>query len=439
MLTRSRRLPILLIVLVITAVLLIFFLVRRSQAAAGPALALCPGPDLYGYTCDSGSGFAYIDATIDTQLYEDDGSITLELPFPFTFYGTTYTEVEASSNGTLQFGTANPSFFNECLNLEPAADMGDLIAPFWDDLDLTLVGYLEYDTVGTAPDRIFVVEWDAIPPFQADLEDVVTFEVQLFEGSNDIVFLYEDVQAFEHEKGRSATIGLQSELQGLSLQYSCNQPVVADTAGLYFPHPEKPNREVGQETVIQRDANRTIQAKGDVADLITRLDQEGPPVLSQLRSHWLSQSPARATEWRWADVTGNGRDDLIFLWHSTVQYPHLSQLVILGQDATGQMNLLFDQRLSTREESFVQMAIVETADLTHDNQPDILLQDEHRHQLFLLTYTKETFDLITVPQRCDGSLAVLDVDGDGRLEIARDGCEGGRVLLGWNGRGFTQQ
>jgi hypothetical protein len=441
MFVSRRRAPILIVIflLIIIGIAVTLLLTRRTQAAVGPPIALCPGPDLYGYTCASGAGYTYIDATIDTLLYQDDGTTTLPLPFPFTFYGTTYTEVQLSSNGNLQFGHDNPTYLNECMTGGPVADMSDMIAPFWDDLDLTFYGYLEYETVGEAPNRLFVIEWDNVPPFQAEPEDAVTFEVQLFEGSNDIVFLYEDVISLERSNGRSATIGLQSEAQGISLQYGCNQPVVANTTGLYFPHPSEPNPDLGQEVVIQGETVRDIQAKGDVAELITNLERQGPTVLTQLRNHWLSQSPARLTEWRWADVVGNGRDDLILLWHSTSQHPELTQLVLLSADETGRMVVLFDQHLSSRQKAISQIAIVATADLTYDDKPDMLLHDEATNQLFVLTTARDVIELVTVPERCTGQLAVVDSNEDGRLEIARDGCPGGRVVLVWNGRTFHKQ
>lgn len=436
-----RRTPFLatLLFLIVIVGIVVFLLTRRTQAAVGPPIALCPGPDLYGYTCDSGVGFAYIDATIDTQLYEDDGTTRLSLPFPFTFYGTTYTEVRLSSNGNLQFGNNNPDFLNQCVADGPAPGMGDMIAPFWDDLDLTFYGFLEYETVGEAPNRIFVIEWDNIPPFQAEPEDAVTFEVQLFEGSHDIVFLYEDVISLQRSNGRSATIGLQSEAQGTALQYGCNQPVIADATGLYLPHPAEPNRDLGQEVVIENIVQSELQAKGDVAELVSSLEREGAVVLTELRNHWLSQTPARLTEWRWADVTGSERNELVLLWHGTGQRSELTQLVVLSPDETGQMVVLFDQHLSSRQNAFSQISIVDTADLTHDGQPDILLHDEVTHQLFLLTVTRGTVSLTTVPERCNGNLAVLDTNNDGRLEIARDGCPDGRVVMEWNGRAFSSQ
>jgi hypothetical protein len=419
----------------------LFFVFRpTTQAAFGPAVALCPGPDLYGYACEGGAQFAYIEATTDTQLYEDDGVTTIELPFPFTFYGTTYTEVQVSSNGNLQFGNANPLYLNNCLNEGPVADMGDMIAPYWDDLDLRFQGFLKYTAVGTAPDRIFVVEWDDIPRYGEDDEDRVTFEVQLFESSNDIVFLYQDVTTMVSPNGSSATIGLQSEAQGLALQYGCNQAVVADARGIHFPHPTEANEEIGRETVIARDQTsfETVAAKGHVAELIAMLERRGPAALPQLRRHWLSQTPPRATEWQWQDLTGDGGNELVLLWRGPSQHPELAQLAVLASDESGQMELILEQRFSTRQEPLGQVSIYDTADLTADGSTDLIVQESTVDQLFVLTAAAGKVELLPIPERCQGSLALLDRNGDGRLEIGRDGCEnGGRRLYAWNGREFA--
>ncbi|MCA9925204.1 MAG: hypothetical protein KC421_22675, partial [Anaerolineales bacterium] len=63
-----RRLIPLFLLLLTAVILLLVFWRRDTQAAFGQPVSLCPGPDLYGYTCESGTGFAYIDATQDTAL-----------------------------------------------------------------------------------------------------------------------------------------------------------------------------------------------------------------------------------------------------------------------------------------------------------------------------------------------------------------------------------
>ncbi len=441
---RSRR-PFLLIILFAAAILLTFFLVRRAiRADFGPVLAQCPGPDAYGYTCASGAGFAYIDATHDTQLYQDDGSTLLELPFPVTFYGTDYTQMYASSNGALQFGHNAPIFSNECLTDQVASGMGDMIAPYWDDLDLRFYGYLETETVGEAPNRIFVVEWDDVPRFGDNEDDRVTFAVQVFEGSSDIVFLYEDVTTFEGHNGSSATIGLQSEAQGLALQFSCNQAAVADAGRIYFPHPDVPNPSVGQESAAAAVASNaaapaTLLAKGIAADLITALNQRGPGYLTQLQTQWRAQSPARAAVWEWVDVTGNGRSNLILLLYGGPTRPELAQLIVLEADEAGHLGLLLDERLSNRDDPAAELSIVSTADVTNDGRPDVLILDD-TGRLTAVTAIDDNLTHLSIPERCDGNLGILDGNRDGRLDIIRDGCETkGRILVSWNTAAATFQ
>jgi hypothetical protein len=84
------------------------------------------------------------------------------------------------------------------------------LAPFWDDFEIGDNNYLEFDalgrstwmerprgkllaaTVGEAPNRIFVVEW--LNARNYDTGHLGTFQVQLFEGSNAILFLYKEFQ-----------------------------------------------------------------------------------------------------------------------------------------------------------------------------------------------------------------------------------------------------
>lgn len=435
---RSLRRLLPLFLLLITAVIILLFVLRRNtQAAYGTAVALCPGPDLYGYTCDSGTAFAYIDATTDTQLYSDDGLVSLQLPFPFTFYGTTYTELQASSNGNLQFGSGNPFFNNECMAEAPVAEMGEMIAPFWDDLDLTAFGFLETDTVGEAPNRIYVLEWDDVPRF-GDPEDRVTFAVQLFEGSQDILFLYEDVTLLEGNNGSSATIGIQSEAQGLALQFGCNQPVVADASRVRFAEPEVANRDIGLETAVSvTTPSQLSYTKGDITELLNQINVQGPAALPSMNSRWLNQSPPRMAQWQWLDLTGDGQDELLLLRTSTAQYAYLTDLILLTPDATGQLTLLYYQSLSSRSQPSVRPEIAAVADLTQNGLPDVVLWDKLSGHSFVLTLNDAAV-LLPLPESCQGSLGIFDLNEDGESEVVRDGCErNGRLSTQWNGTRFT--
>ncbi len=435
-----RVVGILFILVVVVVVALLFFWQRSGAADYGPPVALCPGPDLYGYTCENSAAYAYIDATTDTGLYILDGTIKLDLPFAFTFYGTTYTELFASSNGNLQFGNANPEYQNSCLDDAPATGMGDMVAVYWDDLDLRFEGFLETEVVGEAPNRIFVVEWDAIPRY--DTGDLLTFEVQLFEGSNDIVFLYQDVAQGEAGNGRSATIGIQSELQELALQLGCNLAVAADAGQVRFAHPEQPNGGIGltgplvmPETTVEL-APPTL--KGPAAELLHQLNLRGEVALPDLHRQWIAQSPPVTAVWQHTDITGDGLPELILLRHSTSEYPMLAQVIVLTPNADRQWELLLDRPLSSRQQLTPGAEFAHTGDLTQDDIVDVLLVSPDTGQLFVLTAVYDRPTLTAVPDTCFGSLAVFDVNNDGHDDIVRDRCEhDGRVYTVWSGQSFN--
>jgi hypothetical protein len=416
-------------------------LVRRARAVeVGPPLALCPGPDAYGYRCDAGASYEYVDASTDTLLYSDDGFFTLDLPFAFTFYGAAYSAVNISTNGNLQLTTENTAYSNVCLTEAPAPEMGDMIAPYWNDLDLTFVGYIEYDIIGQSPERIVVIEWDDAPRYGAP-DDTVSFEVQLFESSNDIVFLYEDAQTFEDNSGSGATIGLQSESQGFALQFGCDQPVVANGAVVYFPHPggDEDEAMVRPAPILANSepTSAPYPAKGDVAEIVARFERQGQTALPALRRQWLGQSPVRRSQWLWADMTGDGRDDLVVLWHGEDDQPELARLAVLDAPPGGPLAPIFDTRLSTRQESFGWMELVELAELTGDGAADALVQDPRDGRLLVASADGGQWQIYTVPEKCAGSMAVIE-GAAGQSQIVRDGCaQPGRIVSAWNGAGFV--
>jgi hypothetical protein len=148
----------------------------------------------------------------------DDCMVPIPLPFTYSFYGVPFNTVRASSNGNLQFTSNNNAFANACL---PATSMNDLIAPHWDDLylaDPSLGEGIYTDTLGTAPNRVFVIEWRAEYFDTQGL--LLNFEVKLYEGQNRFDVVYGDMPA----GGISATVGVQRGMGPQRTQYSCNAP-----------------------------------------------------------------------------------------------------------------------------------------------------------------------------------------------------------------------
>jgi len=101
--------------------------------------APCPGPDAFGYTCTDVTR-VFVSGTTDIGNHCDDCvTVGVPLPFPFTFYGQTFSQVNISSNGNIQFVSTSATFTETAL---PNAGFNQAIFVFWDD----------WETVGTTPD-----------------------------------------------------------------------------------------------------------------------------------------------------------------------------------------------------------------------------------------------------------------------------------------------
>jgi hypothetical protein len=183
----------------------------------------CGVPDPFGYLCQDNVARPYVDATTNTGLSGDDEVIAIPIGFSFSFYGNTYTNVTVSSNGNLQFTTADTEYSNVCPLPDPI--MGFMIAPHWDDLYLPSGGAVEYSLTGSAPNRVLTVEWDDIQHFPGSASGA-TFEAQLEETTNDIYILYQDVDFGDPtlNQGVSASVGIQNGT--IHLPYSCNEAVL---------------------------------------------------------------------------------------------------------------------------------------------------------------------------------------------------------------------
>ncbi len=108
----------------------------------------------------------------------DDEAVTLTLPFEFRYVGRVYSQVGVSSNGAVGFPTVLPLAANQDLPYRP---MGDALFPLWTDLQLP--SGVCVATVGAAPDRRFVIEYErARRPGSTDF--FATFEVVLDERTN---------------------------------------------------------------------------------------------------------------------------------------------------------------------------------------------------------------------------------------------------------------
>jgi hypothetical protein len=220
-----------------------------STRTVTPTLTISPTPtpfsltDAFGYNASS-SAFAWDDAvaggtniTASLSGGVDDGRFSAALPFTFRYYGANYASVGVVSNGYLQFGGSNTDYTPNCLNSN-GVPLG-IVAGFFQDLNITSGG-IYTKTLGVSPNRVFVVEYYQVPLYNG--AGNVTFEFELFEGSNQIKVNYLSVSGPTglDANGGHAVVGLRSWFDcanrtGLSV--SCLAPNLADGECVVYTYP----------------------------------------------------------------------------------------------------------------------------------------------------------------------------------------------------------
>src|SRR5207249_643090 len=137
------------------------------------------------YNISQSTGAAIVPGTSDIGNHGDDIVTTIALPFAYNLYGTPYTSANVSSNGTLQFVSNNNAWTNTCL---PGSGFDTAIFPHWDDqrtdTTLTCTGGcgIYTSTSGTAPNRIFNIEWRVV--YFGNTAQQANYEVRLYEGQD---------------------------------------------------------------------------------------------------------------------------------------------------------------------------------------------------------------------------------------------------------------
>ena len=128
-----------------------------------------------------------------------DESFANQIPIGFDFYynGEKYNVIHLNTNGFASLGApflqsnTDPQYdINELRN--PVAYKGairPILAPFWDNLQLSDMANITYKTEGTAPNRTFIAQWKNMI-WQNGGPDGLSFQLRLYESSNIIRFHY---------------------------------------------------------------------------------------------------------------------------------------------------------------------------------------------------------------------------------------------------------
>lgn len=157
----------------------------------------------------------------------NDGVGTATLPFAFNFFGVSYSSgsnLSIGTNGVLSFGSSGITSEDNVSLTDPSPPVTPnvpTIAVLWDDWTLqnnenntnNPVGSVRYQTAGSPGNRQFIVQWNnvrRVSVSQAGPNETATFQAILYEGSNNILFSYTDVNVGNpnFNNGKDATVGI---------------------------------------------------------------------------------------------------------------------------------------------------------------------------------------------------------------------------------------
>jgi|GEM_PF-613182 len=121
-------------------------------------------------------------------LTDDSWSNAINIPFPFCFYGSVYTQCIIGSNGVISFNLANAGGYctwpipNTPVPTNAAGTPINAVMGPWHDMNPSVGGTVRYTTYGTTPCRRFVISWNAVPMYSCGTPS--TQQIVLYETTN---------------------------------------------------------------------------------------------------------------------------------------------------------------------------------------------------------------------------------------------------------------
>ncbi|HNQ43134.1 MAG TPA: hypothetical protein PKI59_01840, partial [Candidatus Cloacimonadota bacterium] len=169
--------------------------------------------EYYSFIATTGAYVPITGTVIDNISTDDALSSTISIGFSFPYGDVAYTDVMVSSNGWIGLGNG---FDNSWLiNQLVSTSVCPVIAPLWDDTSLA-EGAASYLTTGTAPNRVFTVQYQGLH-WNYWAENAIDFQVRLYE-TGKIDFLYGTISA--DPANANASIGINMLPGGTDWFYS---------------------------------------------------------------------------------------------------------------------------------------------------------------------------------------------------------------------------
>jgi len=126
-------------------------------------------------------------STLSNISFDDEFSTVINIGFPFTFYGQSYSQCVISDNNFISFNTALAGQHSDYVyaSAETAGELNNVIMFPFQDLNVATypVSTIRYMTTGKAPNRRFVVEFCRVGYYQCTSMETIN-QLILYETSN---------------------------------------------------------------------------------------------------------------------------------------------------------------------------------------------------------------------------------------------------------------
>ena len=160
--------------------------------------------------------------TVSGSSYDDTNFGLQTIPFTFNYHGSPFTTLGVQPNGFVQLGAITATGYSAMTT------NGNILSPINADLysaAATAGRNVSVSTIGTTPNRIYVIQWSNWGFYSGGLNEV-SFQIRLFETSGVVQYIYGPAPGVN---SRTAYVGLTgttiTDFQGLCVSFATFAPL----------------------------------------------------------------------------------------------------------------------------------------------------------------------------------------------------------------------
>ncbi|MDD2228861.1 MAG: hypothetical protein PHY48_05585, partial [Candidatus Cloacimonetes bacterium] len=161
----------------------------------------------YSFASTTGTYTAISGGTVHgTSANDNESFLALPLGFTFTYDGVSYTTISIASNGFIAFGD---NVATSTVAISSTNGTNNIVAALCKDIKSKADGELMSLSSGTAPNRVFTVQWKhwrRAPT--ATASDDLNFQIQFHENGNNVQFVYGILNPFNSTSLHTIQVGL---------------------------------------------------------------------------------------------------------------------------------------------------------------------------------------------------------------------------------------